>query len=331
MEIVKKADILVKVKEPLSEEYKLLDNFKGKILFTYLHLSGAPKELTEKLLENNITGIAYETVTEEKISLPSLREINHVSLPLLKPMSEIAGALAIQYGAQFLQKKYHGKGITLSRIENTKTPKVVIIGGGTVGAKAALTALAFGANVTLLELREERIQELKEEFSRLVGENLFRNITFLKSTEENIAKEVKRADLLIGAVLVPGARAPIVVKREIVKEMENGSVIVDVAIDQGGCIYGSKPTSHEEPIFELEGKIFCCIPNMPGQVPLKSTQALTSATLPYIIRLANKGIDALREDLGFAQGLNTYEGKITCKRVAEDLGMEDKFISINKI
>jgi len=320
LEIVKKADILIKVKEPIEEEYVLLENFKGKILFTYLHLSGVTKSLTEKLLENKITGIAYETVRDEK-----------GQLPLLKPMSQVAGVLAIQYGAQYLQKKYNGRGISLGKIDNTTPAEVVVVGGGVVGAKAAITAAGLGANVTLLELKDERISQLKNEFKEFLGENLYKNVSFLKSNEENLKESVKKADLLIGAVLVAGAKAPIVVTEEMVKSMKNGSVIVDVAIDQGGCIWGSKPTTHENPIYNLDGKIFCCITNMPGQVALQSTQALTSATLPYLLKLADKGIDALREDKNFAKGLNTYNGRITYKKVAEDLGMEEYYSDLSEI
>ena len=320
LEIVKKADILIKVKEPIEEEYVLLENFKGKILFTYLHLSGVTKSLTEKLLENKITGIAYETVRDEK-----------GQLPLLKPMSQVAGVLAIQYGAQYLQKKYNGRGISLGKIDNTTPAEVVVVGGGVVGAKAAITAAGLGANVTLLELKDERISQLKNEFKEFLGENLYKNVSFLKSNEENLKESVKKADLLIGAVLVAGAKAPIVVTEEMVKSMKNGSVIVDVAIDQGGCIWGSKPTTHENPIYNLDGKIFCCITNMPGQVALQSTQALTSATLPYLLKLADKCIDALREDKNFAKGLNTYNGRITYKKVAEDLGMEEYYSDLSEI
>ena len=319
-EIAQKTDILVKVKEPLSEEYDILDNFKGKILFTYLHLSAAPKTLTEKLLENKITGIAYETVFNE-----------NNQLPLLRPMSQVAGVLAVQYGAQYLQRKYHGRGISLGIIDNSDRAEVVVVGGGTVGAKAAITAAGLGAKVTLLELKDERIKQLKTEFSGFLGGNLFKNVRFVKSTPELVKENVKKADLLVGAVLVPGARAPQVVTEEMIKEMKKGAVIVDVAIDQGGCVWGSRPTSHSDPIYEIDGKIFCSITNMPGQVALQSTQALTNATLLYLLKLADKGVAALKEDSNFAKGLNTYQGKIIYQKVAEDLGMMDSYSNLSEV
>ncbi len=320
LEIVRKADVIVKVKEPVPEEYLLLDNFKGKILFTFLHLSGVPKSLTEKLLENKITAIAYETVFDKE-----------GNLPLLKPMSQVAGVLAIQYGAQYLQKKYHGRGTTLGVIDNANRAEVVVIGGGVVGSKSAITAAGLGCKVTVLELKDDVIEKLKKEFREFLGENLFNNVSFIKSTPEAVMEAVKKANLLVGAVLVPGAKAPQVVTKDMVKAMKKGSVIVDVAIDQGGCVWGSKPTSHENPIYEIDGKIFCCITNMPGQVALQSTQALTNATLPYLLKLADLGIGALKEDPNFAKGVNTYQGKITYKVVAEDLDMLDCYLDLWEI
>ena len=302
----------MKVKEPLESEYELLDNFKGKILYTYLHLAGVPRSLTEKLLENKITAIAYETVVSKK------------ELPLLKPMSQVAGVLAVQYGAEYLQKKYGGRGVTLGIIENAPIANVVVVGGGVVGSTAARTAAGMGARVKILEISDEKISELKERFS------IYDNLEVLKSEKDSLFSAVSEADLLIGAVLVAGARAPIVVTEEIVKNMKKGAVIVDVAIDQGGCVFGSRATSHDNPIYKNEnGVIYCCIPNMPGQVALQSTQALTNSTLPYLLKLADKGIEALREDEGFAKGLNTYDGRITNELVARDLGMMDKYQSFS--
>lgn len=311
LEIVKNADILIKVKEPIPKEYVLLDNFKKKILFCYLHLSAVPKELTKRLLKNKITAIGYETIGDD--------------LPLLKPMSEIAGILAVQYGAQYLQKRYQGRGITLGFIKGINQAEVVVIGGGTVGAKAALTAAGLGAKVTVIELRKDKIKRLKQEFKKFLGENLFKNLTFLESTSENIKKAVKKADLLIGAVLVPGKKAPLVVTKAMVEKMKKGAVIIDVAIDQGGCIYGSKPTTHDNPIYYFKEKIYCCIPNMPGQVPLQATLALTNATFPYLLKLANDGLKALKADPGFLKGVNTHNGKITLRAVAESLNMLDYY------
>ena len=309
IDIVKKADIIIKVKEPIPEEYELLDNFKGKTLFTYLHLAAADKKLTETLLKNHITSIGYETVMDEK-----------GNLPLLKPMSQIAGVLSIQYGAEYLQKKYGGLGITLGKINNAPSAEVLVVGGGTVGATATRTAAGIGSNVTLLEIKDERIDELREKFSD------YKNISILKSTKENLIKNIKKVDLLVGAALVAGAKAPVVVTEDIINLMKKGAVIVDVAIDQGGCIAVSKPTNHDNPIFKKDGKICCCITNMPGQVALQSTQALTNATLPYLLKMANNGVlETLRQDKNFAKGLNTYNGNITYRAVAEALGMVNKY------
>ncbi|MBD3204586.1 alanine dehydrogenase [Candidatus Woesearchaeota archaeon] len=311
-EIVKKSDILVKVKEPLESEYGLLELFKGKTLFTYLHLSGVPKSLTKKLLENRITGIAYETVE------------NNGTLPLLAPMSQVAGVLAIQYGAEYLQKKYGGRGITLGRIDNTPTAKVIVIGGGVVGCTSAATAAGMGSSVKLFEIDDEKIKKLKEKYSE------YENIEIIKSSSETISENIKDADLVVGAVLIAGAKAPVVVNKDMVHSMKKGSVIVDVAIDQGGCVFGSCPTSHTNPICTKEnGIIYCCVPNMPGQVALQSTQALTNSTLPYLIKLADKGMAALKTDPGFLKGLNTYNGKIVNKVIAKDLDMMDLYQEIN--
>ena len=309
IDIIKQADLLIKVKEPTQEEYELLDNFRGKVLFTYLHLAAADKRLAEKLLENKIISICYETVEDKK-----------GNLPLLKPMSQIAGVLSIQYGAEYLQRKYGGLGITLGKIDNAPLAEVLVIGGGNVGAAAARTAAGMGAHVTLLDINDKKIQELKEEFFN------YNNITLLKSTKKTLAEQIKKADLVIGAVLVAGAKTPIVVTEDMVDLMKKGAVMVDVAIDQGGCICVSRPTTHDNTIFKVNDKICCCITNMPGQVALQSTQALTNATLPYLLEMANKGVlEALRKDKNFARGLNTYNGNITCKAVAESLGMLDKY------
>ncbi len=305
-EIFKTSDIIVKVKEPMPEEYPYLELMKGKTLYTYLHLAAADKQLTLELLKNNITGIAYETVTDE-----------NNRLPLLTPMSETAGVLAIQYGAQYLQKKYNGKGISLGKITGAPTAHVVIVGGGTAGAKAAETAGGLGSNVTLLELNDKRIEDLKEQFKR------FENITITKSTPETVRDIAKTADLLIGAVLVPGNRAPTVITEDMVRSMEKGTVLIDIAIDQGGCIWGSKPTSHDDPIYEIDNKIYCCITNMPGQVPHQSTKALTSATITYLKEMADTGIQELiTQDKNFRNGVNTIDGKLTNKAVAEALQLE---------
>jgi len=318
-EVVQTVDILVKVKEPVESEYPLLDMFKGKTLFTYLHLSGVPKSLTMKLLENEITSVAYETVEDED-----------GALPLLAPMSEVAGVLAVQYGAQYLQKKYNGIGVSLGAIHGADPAETVVIGGGFVGATSARTAAGMGGNVTIVNRSIQRLERLKNEFRGYLGEKLTDNVSFVPLTDESLREAVKKADLLIGAVLVPGAKAPTVVTEEMVQSMKPGAVIVDVSIDQGGCIWGSKPTSHSEPIYEVDGKIFCCITNMPGQVARQSTQALTFATLPYLKKMADEGVmESIKTSLGsdgrFAKGLNTYGGKVTYRSVASDLDLMDKF------
>lgn len=305
-EIFRTSDIIVKVKEPMPEEYPYLELMKGKTLYTFLHLAAADKQLTLELLKNRITGIAYETVTDE-----------NNRLPLLSPMSEIAGVLATQYGAQYLQKKYNGKGITLGNITGAPQTHVVIIGGGTAGAKAAETSGGLGSNVTLLELNETRIEQLKEKFKTR------ENITIIKSTPDTLRDTVKTADLLIGAVLVPGNIAPTVITEDMVRSMEKGTVLIDIAIDQGGCIWASRPTSHDDPIYEIDGKIYCCITNMPGQVPHQSTKALTSATIKYLKIMADTGIhELITQDKNFRNGINTIDGRLTNKAVAEALELE---------
>ncbi|MBI4738549.1 alanine dehydrogenase [Candidatus Woesearchaeota archaeon] len=310
-DVVVQCDTLIKVKEPVPAEYRLLDKFMGKTLFTYLHLAAADKELTRRLLKNRITAIAYETVEDKK-----------GSLPLLKPMSQVAGVLAVQYAAQYLQKKYRGRGVSLGKIEHTAPAQVVVVGGGVVGSTAARTAAGLGCKVTVLQRRGPAIAFLKKYFLKELG-SLARNIKLVESTEKSIASVIRTSDALIGAVLVKGAKAPKLVTEKMVKSMQDGAVIVDVAIDQGGCIWGSRPTTHEDPIYSIDKKVYCCITNMPGQVPRQSTQALTYATLPLLLRLANKGVkQMLRSDRNFAKGLNTFEGSISYEAVASDLGMQ---------
>lgn len=313
VDIAKKADLIIKVKEPIPEEYEFLDNFKGKTLFTYLHLAAVDKNLTNKLLDNNITAICYETVEDDK-----------GNFPLLKPMSQIAAVLAVQYGAEYLQKKHGGIGITLGEIENAPSAEVLVVGGGVVGSTAARTAAGMGANVTLLEIKDDRIVELKQRFSH------YKNMAVLKSTKEILTEQIKKSDLLIGAVLVAGAKAPVVVTEEMVDSMKKGAVLVDVAIDQGGCIAVSKPTTHSDPIYHVNGKICCCITNIPGQAAFQSTQALTNSTSPYLLEMAKNGIlETLKSNKNFAKGLNTYKSKITYKAIAESLGLMDKYREFN--
>lgn len=324
-DIVREADILVKVKEPLPEEYNLLEQFKGKTLFTYLHLSGVDKRLTKVLANNDITAIAYETVEDE-----------NGQLPLLAPMSEVAGILAVQYGAEYLQKKHGGRGISLGKISTIPSARVVVVGGGYVGATSARMAAGMGSRVKLFDINPEVCERLNKEMAEYLGPNLGKNFEAIVPNEDNFDEALKECNLLIGAVLVAGTRAPVVVNEEQVKSMKDGSVIVDVSIDQGGCIWGSRCSSHSEPVYEIYNKMFCCIPNMPGQVSRQSTMALTTATLPYLKRIAKEGADAvIKESLAgdgrFARGLNAYKGHITYKSVAEDLGMMERYKDIEEL
>lgn len=320
-EIVQEADLVVKIKEPVEAEYYWLDLFKGKTLFTFLHLSGVEKSLTEKLLENKITGIAYETVSKDG------------RLPLLAPMSQVAGVLAVQYGAHYLQKKHGGVGMSLGHIDGADSALTVIFGGGFVGRTAAQTAGGMGGKIVVFDINPKAVTNVRKFLKQHLGPKLSKNVSVEISTPELVRKIVSRADLLIGAVLVPGTKAPQVVSKELVHSMKRGAVIVDVAIDQGGCIWGARPTTHRHPIYDLDGKIYCCITNMPGQVARQSTQALTAQTLPYIIEMAKYGVvKALKRDLSLRKGLNTYKGKIAYEAVARDLGMmESSYVPAEKL
>ena len=299
------SDIVVKVKEPLESEYNFLR--ENQILFTYLHLAGATRTLTESLLKNKTTGIAYETVEDK-----------YHRLPLLSPMSAVAGNMSVQIGAYYLAKFNNGKGIMLGEVNGQFFGKVLIIGDGVVGRHAAKTAYGIGANVFLFGRHEERMDHLKDVIGR-------KSHIFL-STPENIEKEIIDADLVVGAVLITGAKAPYVVTEEMVKKMQDGSVIVDVSIDQGGCIETSRPTKHSDPIFVKHGVTHYCVTNMPGAYPRTSTIALTNATLPYLLKLSNEGLKkSIMSDEGFAKGVNTYNGFLTYKPVADALSMGDKF------
>jgi len=292
------ADMIIKVKEPVGPEYGRMR--EGQILFTYLHLAPEP-ELTDVMLERRVTGVAYETVTDE-----------HGHLPLLTPMSEVAGRLAIQVGAYFLQRPNGGRGVLPGGVPGVPPADVVIIGGGVVGINAAKMALGLGAHVSILEKNLERMRYLDDVFSG--------QVTTIASNRHNLELACARADILVGGVLLPGHSAPKLVTREMLKLMKNGSVIVDVAVDQGGCVETTHPTTHSEPTYTVEGVIHYCVANMPGAVPRTSTFALTNATLPYAIRLANEGLDALRNDPHLREGLNTHDGKLTCEPVADSQG-----------
>lgn len=302
-ELAWNSDLVLKVKEPLETEYAQL---KGQMVFTYFHLAGVAPALTETLLSNGTTAIAYETVEDEA-----------GGLPLLAPMSAIAGNMSITIGNYYLARFNQGKGMLLARLFAERYGKVVIIGDGVVGRHAARVADSMGAHVYLVGRHRERVPELKRDVSQ--------TIHFILSEPGRIASELLNADLVVGAVLRRGARAPCVVTEEMVQHMQPGSVIVDVSIDQGGCVETSRPTTHLDPVVEKHGIIHYGVTNMPGAYPRLSTIALTRATLPYVFELATKGVTALREDKGLAKGVNTYQGHITCKPVAEALDLMPKF------
>jgi len=291
-----KADMVVKVKEPIEKEYVFFR--EGLVLFTYLHLAPLP-DLTNKLLESKVIGIAYETVRDRQNTLP-----------LLTPMSEVAGRMSVQVGATYLEKERGGRGILLGGVPGVPPAHVTIIGGGVVGTNAAKIALGFGAKVTLVDLNLNRLREIDDIFGG--------RVYTLASNSYNVAHATKEADLVIGGVLIPGAMAPKIVKRAMVSQMKKGAVIVDVAIDQGGCVETARPTSHSDPSYVVDGVVHYCVTNMPGAVPHTSTLALTNATFPYLMRLANLGArEALRQDAGLAEGLNTWLGMLTHRGVAE--------------
>lgn len=319
-EIVQEADLVVKVKEPVPSEYYWLELFKGKTLFTYLHLSGVEKSLTDQLLKNKIAGIAYETVSKNG------------RLPLLAPMSQVAGVFAIQEGSHYLKKKHGGVGLSLGYVDGADQAVTMVVGGGVVGSTAALTAGGMGGKVVVFDINPKRVAELKKKVRSWLGPNLSKNVQVFVSNEKLLMEWVKKADLLIGAVLIPGKRAPQVVTEPMIHAMKKGAVIVDVAIDQGGCVWGARATTHRHPIYDLDGKIFLCITNMPGQMSRQSTQALTSATLPYIIEMGKYGvIKALKRDPSLRLGLNTYKGKITYEAVARDLNMMEYYTPAEKL
>ena len=300
-EVYEIADMIIKVKEPLEPEYDLLK--EGQILFTYLHLAPDPAQ-TQALLRRKVTGIAYETV-----------QLADGSLPLLTPMSEVAGRLATQIGAQLLEANYGGRGILLGGVPGVEHGHVVIVGGGNVGTNAAKIATGMGAKVTILDISPKRLSYLDDVFGSRVQTML--------SNSYNIAKAVKDADLVIGCVLIPGAKAPKLVTEEMVKTMRPGSVLVDVAIDQGGSIETiDRITTHTDPYYIKHGVLHYSVANMPGAVPRTSTFALTGATLPYALKIANMGAEAAcKADPALMKGLNTYNGHLTFKAVADDQGL----------
>ncbi len=295
------AEMIVKVKEPIEPEYPRMK--EGLLLFTYLHLAPDPKQ-TQALLKSKVTGIAYETITDRR-----------GTLPLLTPMSEVAGRMAVQVGAQYLEKMNGGRGVLIGGVPGVPAARVVIIGGGVVGTNAAKIAVGMGAQVTIVDKNLDRLRELDDIF--------LSKISTLASSAYAIHGAISEADLIIGAVLVPGAAAPKLVTREMLKDVSKGSVIVDVAVDQGGCIETTRPTTHSDPTYYVEDVLHYCVANMPGAVPRTSTFALTNATLPYALRLANRGfLEAISMDPGLKEGVNTYAGKLTYQAVADDQGLE---------
>jgi len=295
------AEMIVKVKEPLPSEYPLLR--EDQILFTYLHLAPAP-ELTLALLERGVVGIAYETVQRES-----------GALPLLTPMSEVAGKLSVQVGAHWLEKENGGSGVLLAGVPGTPPANVTIIGGGVVGANAAKVALGMGANVTIVDVNLDRL--------RYLADVLDGRLTVLASDTYTVEAAVACADLVIGALLIPGAKAKKAVTCDMIARMRKGSVVVDVAIDQGGCVEGARPTSHDDPVYSIEGVTMYCVANLPGCVSRTSTFALTNATFPYVSLLAGRGYkEALRADPALAKGLNVHKGKLVSRAVAEGVGLE---------
>lgn len=300
------AEMIIKVKEPIAEEFPLMR--EGQILYTYLHLAAA-QELGHELVKRKVSAIAYETI-----------QLENGALPLLTPMSEVAGRMSVQVGAQCLQKHKGGKGLLLGGVPGVRRGRVAIIGGGVVGINAAKMAIGLGARVTMLDVNAARLAYLDDVFGT--------DIDTLMSNPENIAKSVAESDLVVGAVLIAGAKAPCLVTREMIASMERHSAVVDVAIDQGGCIETIKPTTHDEPVFLDEEILHYGVTNIPGDVPKTSTYALTNVTLKYAMDLANKGLDrALKEDKALRFGLNTYQGKVTYSAVAEALGLSYEPVS----
>jgi alanine dehydrogenase len=295
-DVWQKANMVVKVKEPLPAEYQYLR--PDLLLFTYLHLA-AEEPLTRAMLDSGVTGIAYETV-----------ELANGALPLLTPMSEVAGRMSVQIGAQYLERHEGGRGKLLGGIPGVRPASVIILGGGVVGTNAAHIALGMGASVIMMDINLDRL--------RTLSEILHGNFETWFASPLNVARAVSRADLVIGAVLVKGAKAPKVVTRPMISEMKAGSVIVDVAVDQGGCVETTHPTTHSDPVFIIDDVLHYCVANMPGAVPRTSTNGLSNATLPYVMKLANKGFtQAIAEDPALALGVNTRQGQLTYQAVAD--------------
>ncbi|WP_394823493.1 alanine dehydrogenase [Pendulispora albinea] len=302
------AEMVVKVKEPIAPEYGFFR--EGLVLYTYLHLAPEP-ELTRQLVKAKVSGVAYETI-----------ELADGSLPLLRPMSEVAGRMAVQVGATCLEKEHGGKGVLLGGVPGTRRGRVVILGGGVVGRNAATIAIGMGAQVTVLDVRAETMAYLEDVFGGAI-ETLYSNPV-------NIEEAVTRADLVVGAVLVTGAVAPKLVSEALIGKMEPGSVVVDVAVDQGGCIETCHPTTHDNPTYEVNGVVHYCVANMPGAVAQTSTWALTNTTMAYALKIADKGlVAAVRDDVALARGVNTHKGHVTCEPVAQ--GQKLEYVPLSKL
>jgi len=294
------AEMIIKVKEPIAQEYPLIK--ENQLLFTYFHFASS-EELTHAMIERGAVCLAYETV-----------EKTDRSLPLLVPMSEVAGRMAIQEGAKYLEKPQKGRGILLGGVPGVKPAKVLVLGGGIVGTQAARMAAGLGAHVTIMDVSLPRLRYLSDVMPA--------NVDTMMSNEYSIREEIKTSDLIIGAVLIPGAKAPHLITRDMLKLMRPGTVLVDVAVDQGGCIETCRPTTHEDPTFIIDDVVHYCVANMPGAVPYTSTLALTNATLPYALQLANKGwLKACRDNAELKVGLNVVEGKVVYKGVADAWGL----------
>jgi alanine dehydrogenase len=303
------AEMIVKVKEPIAADLARLKD--GQLLFTYLHLAPVP-DLTEQLLKKKIIGVAYETITDDRKR----------TLPLLTPMSEVAGRMSVHVGAYYLHRPNGGRGVLLGGVPGVLPADVIIIGGGVVGTNAAKMAVGLGARVTILDVSLDRLRQLDDIF---LG-----TVQTLASSRAHLEDAVRRADLLIGGVLIPGAAAPKLVTRAMIGQMKKGSVIVDVAIDQGGCVETAHPTTHSNPVYEVDGVVHYCVANMPGAVPRTSTIALTNATLPYTRMLAHHGFEAaVRGNAGLAEGVNVYKGEITYEAVATSQGR--KYTALNDL
>lgn len=302
-------DLVVKVKEPLESEYSFL---KGQLVFTFFHLAGVSESLTDALLKTKTTAIAYETLEDDQ-----------GRLPILAPMSAVAGNMAALMGSYYLAKFNQGKGMQLGTVLGKQYGKVLIIGDGVVGQHAAQVASSMGAKVYMAGKHEGKGRQLKE--------TTLPKIEFFLSSQNSIMEHLADVDLIVGAVLLRGARAPYVITEDMVRQLQEGTVIVDVSIDQGGCVETSRPTSHSNPVFVKHGVVHYCVTNMPGAYPRTSTMALMEATMPYLLKLANEGFESFTNDKGLSKAVNTYNGFLTCKPVAEELGLEEKYREIEEL